>query len=86
MLVNSLRLTTIRLHMQLFKIQAVEDGTDGFPEFEPDLPRPARRTSAATDDDEAAAAAVDGDDGVSPVRDRAGQDPVDTAEWPSLRS
>ena len=73
----------IRLHVQLFKIQAVEDGPDGLPEFGLDLPKPARRTSTANDDDEAAATAADGDDAASPVRDGAGQDPVDTAERPS---
>ena len=83
MLVNSLRLTTIQLHVQLFKIQAVEDGPGGLPEFGPDLPRPARWTSATTDDDEAAATAADGDDGASLVHDGADQDPVDTAERPS---
>ena len=83
MLVKSLRLTTIQLHVQLFKIQAVEDGPGGLPEFGPDLPRPAQWTSATTDDDEAAATAADGDDGASLVHDGADQDPVDTAERPS---
>ena len=43
--VTLIRLTTTRSCVQLFKIQAVENGADG-PQFLPDLSRPTRHLAA----------------------------------------
>ena len=68
------RLITARRCVQLFRIQAIEDGPDG-PEFLPDPPRPARHPTAEEEED-ITAAGGEGDDDAPPARGEGSQEPV----------
>ena len=66
-LLSRIQLTMIRPRVQLFQIQAVEDGPDGR-QFLPDLPKPARHPAAEEEGQVAATGGEDGDD-APPTRD-----------------
>ena len=59
--------------MQLFRIQAIEDGPDG-PEFLPDLSRPIR--NPAVEGEDIVAAGGEGEDDTPPTHGEGSQEPV----------
>ena len=59
--------------VQLFRIQAIEDGPDG-PEFLPDLSRPIR--NPAVEGEDVVAAGGEGEDDAPPTRGEESQEPV----------